>query len=130
MKMIFVIAALFLFQTQVSAKNSVQYEVISETSDSPSHTYTLKFQVWSSDPDSEQIRISIKSQGKKDEKKLQIETPMPMVIKGFHGFDKKVVREIRVKNSTTETLTLQIVLQDKAKSRTDKKTVSIQVAPQ
>lgn len=106
-------------------KTGIGYELVNEVYDEPAKTYAVTIEVWSQDRDADALIITPHH----GEDQLKIVNPKPKTWAGQIPKQKRYQHTVTVKNPTAETLALMIDVQRKAGKKTDKKTISIQVAP-
>lgn len=124
MKQLLVIGSVLVFGMMAQAKGAIGYELLNETQDGPSKTYTMTFEVWSADVDATSITVIPKKEGEGLEVTTKAQT--------FTGAkrNKRFRTSFSARNATKETKNLNLEIRRKSAGRTDTKTISVLVAPQ
>lgn len=104
----------------------IGYQLVQETWDDKTKTYTLDFEFWSKEKTADEFLVSVHTESEK----LKILTPKPKKWKGPYAADAVLKHQIRVKNDSGEGLPFKLEIKRVSGKKVDTKTVSVLVAPQ
>lgn len=121
--LLFVLAGAF---AKAQGDSGIGYQLAEEAWDGPSKTYTLHFEFWSEGGAADEFRVVAKAESKR----LEILSGRSKRFKGPHKKDAVVKHQVRVKNTSGESLPFKLEIRRITGKRVDLRAVSVLIAPQ
>lgn len=105
-------------------KAQIGYQLLEEGQDGPTKTYSATFEIWSEDRDADTLSVTAKN----EDHGLEIKTGKKVWKAAKKG--KHIKHTVSVRNASSETHGMTLLIERTAGKRVDTKTVSVLVPPQ